>query len=609
MDFFSKDHLRQYEKKFAEIILRLKSYGPTFTVIVAALVGAVVGLAAVALRRLIVLSNDYVFMDVGDSFPAAGIHSVSNFFESGFTASTLLVLLIPGAGLVVAVFLANRYAVEAKGHGVPEVMSAMARRAGMMRPRVALVKTVVSAICIGSGGSVGQVGPSVQVGSVLASSIGQTLKMSENSMKTLVACGSAAGISAIFNAPITGAIFASEVVLGNLGLENITPVLIASVVASAMARIFIGDDPAFLVPPFILESPWELILYCVLGICAGILATGFTRVFYILDDVFKSLNVHYVTKALIGGAIIGVVGIFLPQLFGLGFGTLDKLFSDVSSFSISLIIMLCLMKIVLVSVTLGAGGSGGIYGPSMFIGAFMGCGFGLALHQIAPFEMASAEAYGVAGMAGFLAGATHAPIQAIFIVFELTGDYHEAIPVVLVCVLSTMTAKRLLKDSIYTLKNKRRGERIETGRDMSLLERVQVADVMERDFPHVTRDTSFVKMLRILYKSKIDMVPVLDEKGEFYGVVGFQQVRTIIHDESRQGLIAMDDVTLQNPLTVTPGDSLADVFAEFGMLDANCLPVVSEEDPKKLVGIVTRSSIVSRYRKEVILEEEGEYGY
>ncbi|MEE9559075.1 MAG: chloride channel protein, partial [Candidatus Brocadiales bacterium] len=486
---------------------------------------------------------------------------------------------------------------------------AMARKAGMMRPRVALVKTVVSAICIGSGGSVGQVGPSVQVGSVLASTFGQALKVSENGMKTLVACGSAAGIAAIFNAPITGTIFASEVILGNLGLNNITPVLISSVVGSAMARIFIGDESAFFVPAFSLESPWELILYCMLGVLAGILATAFTKAFYTLDDIFGSIRASYITKAIIGGAVIGIVGIFFPQLFGLGFDTLNDLLYDAGSLSLALIIVLCLLKIVLTSVTLAAGGSGGVYGPSLFIGALMGSAFGMVSNHVMPFEMAPPEAYGVVGMSSFLAGATHAPIQAIFIAFELTGDYHEVIPIMLACVFSTLTAKRLLKDSIYTLKNKRRGERIEIGQDLSLLERVYVADVMEKRFTHVTRDTSFIKLLRTLHKSKMDMVPVLDENGAFYGIVDYHHVRTTIHSETVQSLVIADDVTLPNPITVTPSTNLADAFTELGMLDTNGLPVVSDDDPKKLVGIVARSSIVLRYNKEVLLEDEVGGGY
>jgi CIC family chloride channel protein len=307
MNSILKDWSRGFEKRFAETILRLKAYGPTFMVMAAVLTGVIAGLAIVGFRWLIVLSNDYLFLDIGDSFPRAGAHNVSDFLE-GFTASTLLVLLVPSVGIILAAFIANRYAVEAKGHGVPEVMSAMARKAGIMRPRVALVKTVVSAICIGSGGSVGQVGPSVQVGSVLGSAVGQTLKLSENGMKTLVACGAAAGLAAIFNAPITGTIFASEVILGNLGLNNITPVLVSAVVGSTISRTFLGDEPAIFVPAFVLKSPWELILYCILGVCAGALAAGFTKVFYTLDDVFGSMRVSYITKAVIGGAIVGMVG-------------------------------------------------------------------------------------------------------------------------------------------------------------------------------------------------------------------------------------------------------------------------------------------------------------
>jgi CIC family chloride channel protein len=346
-----------------------------------------------------------------------------------------------------------------------------------------------------------------------------------------------------------------------------------------------------------------------LGVLAGILATAFTKTFYTLDDVFGSIKASYITKAIIGGAVIGIVGIFFPQLFGLGFDTLNDLLYDAGSLSLALIIVLCLLKIVLTSVTLAAGGSGGVYGPSLFIGALMGSAFGMVSNHVMPFEMAPPEAYGVVGMSSFLAGATHAPIQAIFIAFELTGDYHEVIPIMLACVFSTLTAKRLLKDSIYTLKNKRRGERIEIGQDLSLLERVYVSDVMEKRFTHVTRDTSFIKLLRTLHKSKMNMVPVLDENGAFYGIVDYHHVRTTIHSETVQNLVIADDVTLPNPITVTPSTNLADAFTELGMLDTNGLPVVSDDDPKKLVGIVTRSSIVLRYRKEVLLEDEAEGSY
>jgi CIC family chloride channel protein len=277
-----------------------------------------------------------------------------------------LKLLIPTAGGAVVGPLIYYFAREAKGHGVPEVMEAVAMRGGAIRPRVVVIKSLASAISIGTGGSVGREGPIVQIGSAAASTIGQLLGLTGQRLRVLLACGASAGIAATFNAPIAGVFFSVEIILGNYAIATLTPLILSSVAATAVSRAYLGDIPAFFIPPHVMISVWEILFYAVLGALAGVAADAFTKTLYAAEDMFDYVKVPEYIKGAIGGTLIGVGLLCFPQIYGVGYETITKLLNGQEVLTIAL--ALVGVKILATSMTIGSGGSGGIFAPSLFIG-------------------------------------------------------------------------------------------------------------------------------------------------------------------------------------------------------------------------------------------------
>ena len=279
-------------------------------------------------------------------------------------------LVIPAIGGLVVGPLIYFFAREARGHGVPEVMKAVAIRGGIIRARVVVVKAIASAVTIGSGGSAGREGPIVQIGSAMGSAFGQFLKLPVLQLRTLVACGAAAGIAATFNAPIAGALFASEVIIGNFAVAQLTPIVISSVVATVVSRFFLGNHPAFLVPPYEILSPFELAPYMAAGVVAGVVGVTFIRSLGYAETAFERLKVPDYLKASIGGLMVGGIGVFLPEIFGVGYYTISlALTGQLTAMALGVLVV---MKILSTSLTIGSGGSGGIFAPSLFLGAMTG---------------------------------------------------------------------------------------------------------------------------------------------------------------------------------------------------------------------------------------------
>jgi CIC family chloride channel protein len=333
----------------------------------AVIVGLGGGLGAVAFRWLI-NSFTHIFFDVMQNW--------LSFMGPAY------VILVPAIGGLLVGPMIYFFAREAKGHGVPEVMEAIALRGGRIRPVVVVVKSLASSLCIGSGGSVGREGPIVQIGSALGSTLGQTLKLSDERIRNLVACGAAAGIAATFNAPIAGVIFALEVILGEFSVRYFSTVVISSVTASVVGRIAFGDVPAFVVPQYSLVSPWELLLYVLLGILAGLVALLFVRTLYWFEDISDAWRFPEYVKPAVGGLLVGVLGFYLPQVFGVGYEAMeDALLGKMLLGTMGLLI---LAKVLATSLTIGSGGSGGVFAPSLFIGAMLGGAFGTLAHQTLP---------------------------------------------------------------------------------------------------------------------------------------------------------------------------------------------------------------------------------
>jgi CIC family chloride channel protein len=445
-----------------------------------------------------------IFVGLAGGFGAVGFRYLINFFQTvayGSPSELLHVVQalpwyhkvwIPALGGAVVGPLVYFLAREAKGHGVPEVMEAVVLRGGLIRKRVVLVKTLASAICIGTGGSVGREGPIVQIGSAIGSSIGQLLNVSAERMRTLVGCGAAAGIAATFNAPIAGSMFALEIILGEFGIATFSPIVISSVVATAISRHFLGDTPAFIVPAYELVSAWELPIYMVLGLFCAVVGVAFIKTLYKLEDVFEDLKFPGYLKAVLGGLILGASGLLVPQILGVGYGAIDL--ALIQKYSWWLLLVLVAGKILATSITIGSGGSGGVFAPSLFLGAMAGSFFGMVVHALFPGVTASPGAYSIVGMGAVVSATTHGPMAAILILFEMTGSYTIILPLMLSCIIGTIAAGQLFRESIYTLKMIRKGIDIRAGKEVNVLRSMYVKDVMNSGVETVPEGLPLVDM-------------------------------------------------------------------------------------------------------------------
>lgn len=397
------------------------------------------------------------------------------------------VVLAPVIGGLLYGPLVARFAPEARGHGVPEVMLAVARGGGRIRPQVPAVKALASALCIGSGGSVGREGPIVQIGAALGSTIGQLARLPEQRLRLLVACGAAGGIAATFNAPIAGVFFALEVILRDFDADSFGLVVLSSVVASALARAVVGSETFLHLPSFALQSPLELVLYALLGALAGVVGVLFIRVLYGSEDVADRLwRGPAWARPAVGGILLGLLLLALPQMYGVGYPVLGDAVDG--RYALAFVALLLVGKIAATSLTIAIGGSGGVFAPSLFVGAMLGAAIGQVAHALLPGLTAPAGAYALVGMGAVFAGTARAPITAVIIVFELTGEYAVILPLMLAIVLAATVSSKLSRDTIYTLKLRRRGIDIERPRGEDLMRTVTVSRAMHPPpvpLPHV----------------------------------------------------------------------------------------------------------------------------
>jgi chloride channel protein, CIC family len=575
----------------------LDRHQPPETVVLmgtALLVGLGAGLGAVVFRWLIDAVQDLFFNTLPAAVPALG--------------DWVLVLAPAVGGLVVGPMI-YFFAREAKGHGVPEVMEAVALRGGRIRPIVVVIKSLASSISIGSGGSVGREGPIVQIGSALGSTLGQLLHMSDERIRNLVACGAAGGIAATFNAPIAGVLFALEVIVGQFSVRYFSTVVIASVTASVVGRVAFGNVPAFGVPEYQLASPWELVLYALMGIFAALVAVAFTRILYFFEDLFDGWKgfPEYL-KTPVGGALLGLAGLVFFRLnqspalqvpgnplafFGVGYEAME--WALLGKGTVLLLLGLLAVKILATSLTIGSGGSGGVFAPSLFIGAMMGGAFGQIANVLLPGITAAPGAYALVGMAAVFAGAARAPITSILILFEMTDDYRIILPLMLATVISTILAEHLSRESIYTLKLLRRGVRLEQGRDIDVMQGVMVGEAMTTRVDTVPADLPLADLRVAFSESHHHGFPVVDERGELYGMVTLQDMERAAERGELEGR-TVGDIATRSLLTVYPDEPMWVALKRLGTRDVGRLPVVDRRDPGRLLGLIRRSDIVRAYR-------------
>ncbi len=566
------------------ILLRL-AYHPripegAYLTVVSILVGLATGVGSVIFIKLLQYTTHF-------------------FFETGRGALTLLgeyyVILLPAIGGLIVGPLIYRFAQEAKGHGVPEVMTAMAVKGGRIRKRVAFAKIVTSALTIGSGGSAGREGPMIQIGAGIGSTVGQYLKMSDERIKTLVACGAAGGIAATFNAPIAGAMFALEIFMGQVSLD-FSLVILSSVSSAIVSRAMLGDFPSFTVPAYGLLSAKEMPLYLLLGVLAGLAAVAFVRVLYWFEDRFDSWRFPAYLMPAVGGLLVGVMGFFLPQIFGTGFPAIEEALNGRTS--LALLAILIFAKMLATPLTLASGGSGGVFAPALFVGAMLGGAYGHIVHGLFPSFTAGAGAYALVGMGAVFGGAAQAPITAIIIIFEMTGDYRIILPIMTSTVISVLIYNVLNKETIYTLKLVKRGIRFRAGRDVDVMASIPVREALTDRLFWLPEEVTVEGFLQRSAEEQHEWFPVLNQSGELTGVVTAQDVQKALDNGDLQAKVG--ELATKDLITVTPDNSLHDVLVRFHVRDLGHLPVVDPDNPKKLVGIISRSHVIRAYNQALI---------
>ncbi len=508
------------------------------------------------------------------------------------------IILLPMLGGLLVGPLVHFIAPEAKGHGVPEVMMAIATRGGRIRPIVVLAKALGSAVTIGSGGSVGREGPIVQIGSALGSSIGQIFKLSERRIINLIASGAAAGIAATFNAPIAGVIFALEVILNDFGIRTFSTIVISAVTASAVSRAMLGDFPAFVVPSYALHSPWELLLYLGLGVVAAGGALAFVKTLYFFEDKFDAWEFPPYLKPAVGGLFLGALGFFMPQLFGTGFETIEQALTG--KLALLLLAVLVVGKILATSFTLGSGASGGVFAPALFIGAALGGAYGELAQVLFPDMQVTSGAYAMVGMAAVFAGAARAPITGIIILFEMTRDYRIILPLMFATVISTVLAQFFESESIYTLKLKRRGIDMHAKKDTNLMHEILVKEAMTPadKLPTVKPAMLLPELAHLFQQTSHHGFMVLDDCNEVFGIVTLADLERAL--EKGKAEVRVRDICTRNLVTVFPDETLDDALRHFGELDVGRLPVVDSREPRRLLGVLRRGDIVHAYSRLLV---------
>jgi CIC family chloride channel protein len=540
--------------------------------LLAVAVGVIAGVGAWVFRLLIGLFHNILFLGTFAFHYDANVHSPPSPWGVG-------VIAVPVIGALLVAWLVKTFAPEAKGHGVPEVMDAIYYNGGVIRPVVAVVKSLASALCLGSGGSVGREGPIIQIGSAFGSTLGQILKIPTRQRVTLIAAGAGGGIAATFNAPLGGLVFAIELLLVSVNFRNLLPVGLATVVASYIGRALIGTHPAFdfqglQIADFHLTSPWLLLLFVPFGVLIGLVATLFIRGLYWAEDRFDSMPGNAYTRHVSGMAVVGVM-IYLVQrqtghyyVQGVGYATIMDLITGVLTDPV-LLASLFVLKLLATGLTLGSGGSGGVFSPTLFLGATAGGIFGFAVQRIFPGLPVQSAAFVIAGMAASIGASTGALVTGSVMLMEMTYDRNVTLPIIVTSVVAYGVRKCLSSASVYTLKLNRRGHVVPEGLQAALAEAYRIVDIAEKQWQVIEADQS---------ADCHDGIAIVTAEGGIIGVA--------------EG--SADASTSAEFILATECASMIDSIRKMRAAGAHYIVVVNKEgsrDPADIVGVVTPGSI------------------
>ncbi len=553
----------------------------------AAFIGIACGFIAIGFRYLIAFIRN-LFMYGELTFVLEGKSPLDSPFNE-------FLILVPAIGGLLVGFLTYYAAREAKGHGVPEVMAAVKTSGGVIRPRITLVKALASAITIGSGGSAGREGPIVQIGSAAASTLGQLFKTKGNMTRILVGCGAAGGITATFNTPIAGVLFAVEIILMEFKTRSFISLVISSVFATVISRIFLGSRPAFDVPEYAFNHPMELLFYLALGILAGIVGIIIVKLLYGFEDFFDNIKkIPEWSKPMIGGLLLGLLFFKFRYVMGVGYETMAEVLNQNMGFK--LMLLLIVAKIFALSLTLGSGGSGGVFAPSLFIGCMLGGAFGYGVHSLFPDIATSYGGYAMVGMAAVFAAISRATLTSILILFEMTLDYKIILPLMFACVIADAVSYLFLKDTIYTKKLVRKGIKIHHDMASDYMSGITAGDIMNCTVDSVNWDTTANQVNKLIQKTQHHGFPIINDVGELAGIVTeFDIIQARKKKKMRNKL---SELPLRELVVAYPDETLDAVVGKMMGEQVSHIPIVERDNPDKMVGCITRTDILNLRRRE-----------
>ena len=553
------------------------------------------------------------------------------FYGDSFIQNSLIdsgnewkIIFIPALGGLVAGLIIEYWSKDAKGAGVPLVMEAVAFKQARLSAKKAVAKCFAAAACIGTGMSLGRVGPMVVISSTVGSEIGQRTGKTVDETRTLVGCGAASAITAAFNAPLGGVLFAIELILAELRTRSFIPIVVAVVIATIVGRELTGDLAAFdNIPKYPLGSPTEYPLYIVLGLVTGLAAAGFIKLLNWVETNIEKIDIIPVPfRTCLGGLCVGLIALSFPQVLGNGFGVTSDLISlDYdeggnmalgSSFPVNLdmasgvtsllifVISIMLLKIIATSVSIGSGGSGGIFTPSLFIGAALGAALGLVLNDMGMVDHPGA--FALVGMAAFVASTTRATLTAIILLFEMTATYEIILPLMLSCVVADAVCYGVSEHSCYTAKLARRGISIDLESEQDLMRMIKVEDAMTKDVMTITAERPLEAAFQIIEDTGHMSLPVVNDKGELSGIITWADIHIAALRHERH--LTVGDYCVTDLITVTPKENLAQALDSLGSREISHLPVVDKTNQKKLVGIITKGDIIKAYNRQRFMRKQ-----
>jgi CIC family chloride channel protein len=559
--------------------------------VIATFIGLMAGISIIVFRTLVEGMEKFVFEGGKELL---GIH------QGGWRL--LLLPLIPMSGMVLLIPLSLLYPKEVNGYTFTKFLRKVNLEGGYIKARTIFLKLISTALTIGTGNSAGVEGPIAAIGGAIGSQIGQFSKVSGARMKVYIAAGCAGGIAGIFNAPLAGIFFASEIVLlGTFEISSFSALVIASAISTVVTRAWYGENPVFSIPAYHLVNPFvELPLYTIMAVVTGLIAVFHIRIFYFIRDKYQALPIHPQLKPLTGAFIIGCIGMAYPQIMGSGYQFIESVMNG--NGTLFMLLALIFFKIIATAITLGSGGAGGVFAPALFIGAMIGGAFGHVANMISPTMTADPGAYATVGIGTFLAASTHAPMTAIFLLFEMTGNYMIIVPIMLTSIIATIVAKKFNEDSIDTVDFTREGIDIHEGRETAIMKSIRVGKAITEDVDFISEKANINHLLEIFRMAKGGFYfPVVDDSGKMTGIISMQDVKNILHKaEEERVCYLVGGICSRDVIMLTPDDSLYTAMQLFDIKGIEEIPVVEDLDNKWVVGMLKRRDVIAAYNHEVL---------